>query len=352
MLIVFIIILIVLILIFCSISSLKESLKTGFFDQLRSVDQCSVPCGSGSEYANVYCGSVDTQGNITPVDNSYCINNVGPNPNIKQIPCNTQSCDWNISPLSGCDCSGNQSKDITCPFGDDSLCPSPKPTPTIVSCRTENNLACLFSQIFFNPASFQFVQRDNSSVAIQSSGSPGTLIGTNRTQASYFRLYMAWEYNPTFKNYLYFLTDTTSSNMYVSRGWGRQGQSTLNLTPMTDFYQNKYSQGYFCLRIGTQVNDIVALLYNPFNPMSQYIYINGSIAIDSGTNLLIFTPTTTEVPSTFLPCPLPISTDCSCNQICNAIGTNCNLYCQYFQNNDQNCINNCNNLNCPCPLPD
>src|SRR3989304_5066133 len=102
---------------------------------------CSVPCGGGFQYANAYCAAVDSGGNIVQtVDDSYCVNNVGPNPGPYKVACNTQSCVWNIGDWSNCSVpcgGGTQTRSVVCSGGDDSACTDSKPTKS-QTCNTQS----------------------------------------------------------------------------------------------------------------------------------------------------------------------------------------------------------------------
>lgn len=77
---------------------------------------CSVPCGGGKRYLNVYCEAVDKSGKpIKQVDDSLC---TGVKPSSEE-DCNTQSCEWYTSPWGSCSVScgvdGVQTRTVSCP---------------------------------------------------------------------------------------------------------------------------------------------------------------------------------------------------------------------------------------------
>jgi len=96
---------------------------------------CSVPCGGGKRYLNVWCEAVDSGGkSVQQVDDKYC---TGTKPaNVED--CNTQACTWSEGPWGDCSATcggGTQTRTVTCEGGDPSKCPAPVPSST-QSCNT------------------------------------------------------------------------------------------------------------------------------------------------------------------------------------------------------------------------
>lgn len=99
---------------------------------------CSVPCGGGVRYLNVWCEAVDANGkDIKQVDNSLCDQSSKP---ASSETCNTQACQWITGDWSSCSApcnGGTQTRSATCEISlDPSKCLAPEP-PTSQVCNTQ-----------------------------------------------------------------------------------------------------------------------------------------------------------------------------------------------------------------------
>ena len=130
-------------------SSTSSSSSSKHYEWVTTSDpsgECSMPCGGGFQYLKVFCASSNAP--TVPINDSYCIDNVGTKPATK-IPCNTDPCEWQIgswSPCSeSCGYDGTQTRTVTCPVPP---CSSPQPS-TSQSCP---NTFCEWTASDWSPA--------------------------------------------------------------------------------------------------------------------------------------------------------------------------------------------------------
>jgi hypothetical protein len=104
---------------------------------------CSVTCGGGTRYLNVWCEAVDSTGkDVKQVDDSLCDQSSKPS---GTQPCNTQPCVWDVGNWSVClDSGGNpqtcgyngtQTRTVTCTTGG---CSDSNKPPTTQNCPNTN----------------------------------------------------------------------------------------------------------------------------------------------------------------------------------------------------------------------
>lgn len=135
--IVILVIILIILLIKVSHHTSSPSSKYAWQSSASEGSVCSVPCGGGKRYLNVYCAAVDPTGKVLqPVDNSLCDSSTKPS---STEDCNTQPCGWITGNWGTCSQScgydGVQTRDVSCPTGG---CPDSTKPISQQSCPNTN----------------------------------------------------------------------------------------------------------------------------------------------------------------------------------------------------------------------